>query len=62
MLSPFFQPLLRFFMRGALAAVFAELLQFQTVLQGLLVLGRVIVNLTACRAFKFDEIILRHTG
>jgi hypothetical protein len=49
-------------MRRALAAVLAEFLQFQTVLQGLLVFGRMVVNLTARGAFKFDEVILGHTG
>ncbi len=44
-----------------LSALFAELFQFQAILENFLVLGRTVVQgFTDC-ALQFDEIILGHT-
>jgi hypothetical protein len=50
--------LLCLFVRSALFAVFAKLCQFEAILELLLVLIRMIIDATADRAFKFDEIFL----
>jgi hypothetical protein len=52
--------LLRFFVHLALLAVLAVLHELKTILQDLFVLARVIVNLLAHCAFKFDEVVLGH--
>lgn len=53
-------PDLRFFMHGMLDAPLAVLLQFQTVLERLLVLERMIVDAMAVGAFHADEVVLGH--
>lgn len=43
-------------------ALFAELLEFQAILENLLVLGRTVVQGLTDGAFHFDEIVLGHTA
>jgi hypothetical protein len=45
-----------------LLAPLAELLQFQTLLDGLLVLLGEVIDAVASPALHFDEIFLRHIG
>lgn len=45
-------------MVNPLLTKFAELLEFEAVLEALLVLLGMIIDATASRAFKFDEIFL----
>lgn len=52
------KPLLRLFMRCALLAMLAELRDLKTSLEFLLILRGMIIDATADRAFKLDEIIL----
>ncbi len=47
-------------MQRVFAAVFAEFLQFQPVLDDLFILARIIIRLLAHRALHLDEIILGH--
>ncbi len=50
--------LLGFLVSRALSAMLTVLLEFKTILELLLVLIRMIIDATADRAFKFDEIFL----
>lgn len=47
-------------MRSMLFATITELLQLNSVLQGFLVLVRVVVHLLAHGTFKFDQVVLGH--
>lgn len=49
-------------MHLVLSALFAELLQFQAILENLLVLGRTIVQGFTDGALQFDEVVLGHTA
>jgi len=48
-------------MHGMLFAPLAEFLELQTGLDGLFILGGIIIDLLAIRALKLDKMILGHS-